>query len=86
MAGKAKEPAGRNVYVPIEGFVADIDGSPVNFRGDGTGDGTRVSAAWLDEHPQIRHLFQPIRVQYDVEQATAAPGETRAGLPADYES
>ena len=76
MATKTQE-AGRDVYVPIEGFVAEIDGSPVNFRGDAHNNGTRVSSEWLDEHSQLRHLFRPIRVQYDVEQATAAPGEKR---------
>lgn len=63
----------QTVYVPIEGFVADIDGQPTNFRGDYH----RVSAAWLDEHPKLRHLFRPIRLHYDVEQATANPGELR---------
>jgi hypothetical protein len=61
------------VFIAIEGFVAEIDGSPVNFRGDHT----RVSAAWLGEHENLRHLFRPIEVHHDVEQATAAPGEKR---------
>jgi len=66
-------PKGRDVYVPIDGgFTANIDGTDVNFHSN-----IRVSAAWLEEHPQIRHLFAPIRVHYDVEQATANPGETR---------
>ena len=62
---------GRDVYRPIEGFIADVDGSPVNFTRQ-----TYVREGhWiLDKWP---HLFEPIRVQYDVEQATAAPGEQR---------
>ena len=64
---------GRDVYVPIEGgFVADIDGSPVNFHSN-----IRVSKEWLDEHKDLAHLFRQITVHYDIEQATAAPGETR---------
>jgi hypothetical protein len=61
------------VYVPISGFVAQIDGADVPF----TEDQTRVSARWLDEHSELRHLFRPIRVHYDVEEATARPGEPR---------
>ena len=61
------------VFVPIEGFVADIDGSPVTFRGDYT----RVSGEWLAQHEQLRPLFREISLHYDVEQATAAPGEKR---------
>jgi len=71
-ATKSEAPE-RDVFVPIEGFVAEIDGQPVNFRGDET----RVSAAWLDQHVKLRHLFRPIRVHYDVEQATSTPGEKR---------
>jgi hypothetical protein len=67
----AEEP--RAAFVPIEGFCAEIDGSPVNF----TGGATRVSAEWLDQHEQLRHLFRPITFHYDVEQTTAAPGEKR---------
>lgn len=67
------KPKAKDVWVPIEGFFADIDGSPVNF----TGGATRVSAEWLDEHDNLRHLFRPITVHYDVKQATAAPGEKR---------
>lgn len=61
------------VFIAIEGFVADVDGHQVNFRGDHT----RVSAAWLEQHENLRHLFREIHVHHDVEQATAAPGEKR---------
>jgi hypothetical protein len=73
MPTKTSALRGRDVFVPIEGFAADIDGTPVNFKGGQT----RVSAAWLEEHSELAHLFEPIRVHYDVEQATNAPGERR---------
>jgi len=64
---------GRDVYVPIDGgFVADIDGFAVNFHSN-----IRVSREWLDQHKNLEHLFRQITVHYDVEAATAAPGETR---------
>jgi hypothetical protein len=67
-------PKGRDVYVPADGgFIADLDGSPVQFH-----ENIRVSKAWLDEHPQWAHLFRQITVHYDVEEATARPGEARA--------
>ena len=72
MATKTAPAVGRDVYVPIDGgFVAEVDGSPVNFHSN-----MRVREGhWLlEKYPE---LFEPIRVQYDVEQATAAPGETR---------
>ena len=62
---------GRDVFVPIEGFVAEIDGQPVNF--------TKYTFV-REGHPildKYGHLFKPLRVQYDVEAATAAPGEVR---------
>lgn len=65
-------PGGRDVYVPIEPFTADIDGTPVSFTTQ-----TYVREGhWILE--KYGHLFHPVRVQYDVEQATAAPGEKRA--------
>lgn len=62
---------GRDVYVPIDGFVAEIDGVDVTFTKH-----TYVREGhWiLDKYPE---LFHPVRVTYDVEQATAAPGERR---------
>jgi hypothetical protein len=74
MGRPRKEPvSGRDVYVANESFSANIDGIPMSFNRDTT----RVSRAWLDTHPEIRHLFERITVHYDVESATAAPGETR---------
>ena len=72
MAATKTPPAtGRDVYVPIDGFVAEVDGTPVNFHRN-----MRVREGhWLLE--KFPHLFAPIRVHYDVEAATAAPGETR---------
>jgi hypothetical protein len=71
MATKTSAPTGRDVYVPISGFVAEVDGASVTFT-----DHTYVREGhWiLDKYPE---LFRPVRVQYDVEQATAAPGELR---------
>ena len=69
---KQPEP-GRTIYVANESFATDIDGVPQSFNRDHT----RVSAEWLDAHPQIRHLFTPISVHYDIEAATADPGEAR---------
>ena len=71
MAAKTAAPTGRDVFVPIDGFVANIDGTDVNFHRN-----IRVR----EGHPILEkygHLFERIRVQYDVEQATAAPGELR---------
>lgn len=65
---------GRQVYVPIQGFVASIDGVDESFETDRT----TVSEAWLERHENLRHLFRPIRVRYDVEEASAAPGTRRA--------
>ena len=71
MALKTKTPAGRDVYVPIEGFIANIDGTDVNFTQHTY---VREGHPILDKFP---HMFRPVRVQYDVEAATADPGEMR---------
>lgn len=63
---------GRDVYQPIEPFIAEIDGSTVNF--------TQYTFV-REGHPildKYGHLFRPVRVQYDVEEATAEPGRKRA--------
>lgn len=63
---------GREVFVPRESFTALIDGAEVSF----VKDSTRVR----EGHPileRLGHLFEPIQVDYEVEQATAAPGEKR---------
>ena len=63
---------GRDIYVPNDSFSAHIDGVDVAF----VKDHTRVR----EGHPILRmypHLFTVMRVHYDVEAATAAPGEVR---------
>jgi hypothetical protein len=71
-ATKTPPSVGRNVFVPKDGFTANIDGGDVTFTKY-----TYVREGhWiLDKYPE---LFEPVRVQYDVEQATAGPGERRA--------
>lgn len=63
---------GREIFVPTDSFTARVDGVDVLFR---KGE-TRVR----EGHPVLEeyaHLFEPIRAHYDVEAATAAPGERR---------
>lgn len=70
MAGKKE--LGREVYVPVDSFTASVDGVDMPF----VKDHTRVR----EGHPVLAkygHLFEKIRVHYDVESATAAPGEKR---------
>ena len=62
-----------DVYVPVDGgFVGEIDGNPVQFHSN-----IRVSRAWLDEHPEWEHLFEPIKLNYDVEPRNLPRGVTR---------
>lgn len=75
---KEQPPVVRDIYVANDSFSANIDGAPLHFQRDVT----RVSAAWLDTHPEIRHLFGRISVHFDVEAATAVPGETRETVEA----
>jgi hypothetical protein len=63
----------RNVFTPKETFTIDIDGVPTTLRHNKSF--VRAGHPLLDEYPQ---LFEPVAVQFDVEQATAAPGERRA--------
>ena len=69
---------GDTVYIATESGAAEVDGQPFTFvRGV-----TRVRAG----HPVLRQLgafFRPVEeaVHYDVEQATAAPGEKRGAKP-----
>lgn len=60
-------------FVARESFHADIDGVPTVVS---KGEIARVGASVLDTHAGY---FEPIdrHVRYDVEQATAAPGERR---------
>jgi len=63
---------GIRAYKPIEGFIANIDGTDVNFHSN-----IHVSERWLDDHENIRHLFEPLPFHFDVEDASAEPGRVR---------
>ncbi len=66
---KVKEP---EIYVARSSGVVKIDGKLHNYYG-GT---TRVRAG----HPLLKAVpngFEPLKLDYDVEQATAAPGTKR---------
>lgn len=68
--------ASNDIYVAKESFATELDGQPVIVQ-KGV---TRVRAG----HPLLKGratLFEPLTVHYDVEQATAKPGEAR-GAPA----
>lgn len=63
---------GRTIFVPIESFITSLDGVDVTFRRDVT----RVR----EGHPILTRFpdkFREIVVDYEVEQATSAPGERR---------
>ena len=61
----------RNIYQPVEGCVIVIDGVETILN---SGHRFREGHPVLAQYP---HLFRPVPVQYDVEQATAGPGELR---------
>jgi len=68
--------ASSDIYIARQSFATEIDGQSVIVQ-KGT---TRVRAG----HPLLKgreELFELLTVQYDVEQATARPGEHR-GAPA----
>lgn len=66
-------PRSEQIYVAIDSFTTDLpDGTPVFVYKDTTR--VREGHALLKGR---EHLFKPIDVEYDVEQATAAPGEKR---------
>lgn len=73
MARKTSEPTTRAVFTPKDTFVASYQGIPTTFKRGHTF--VREGHPVLDDFPD---MFEEIRVHYDVEQATAAPGETRA--------
>ena len=63
-----------DILVAKESAILEYNGAPVVIR-KGV---TRVRAG----HPMLRgheHLFEPLDVHYDIEEATAAPGERRRG-------
>lgn len=70
MAEKHPEPG--EILVAIESFSKSYAGSDHHF----TAGQTRVRSG----HPILRgveHLFKPVEAHYEVEAATAAPGERR---------
>lgn len=70
MAGK--------IYVATEDFVADLDGVPIEVHKGRTR--VREGHALLKGREE---LFAPITVDFEVERATAAPGEKRGRRVAD---
>lgn len=73
MASKKNQPDGRAVFTPKDTFVGSYNGVPTTFMQDRTL--VREGHELLGLFPD---MFREVRVQYDVEQATAAPGEVRA--------
>lgn len=76
MGRPRKHQAEPQMFEATDSFSANIDGVDMPFSAGRT----RVTAAWLQQQPRLRHLFRPLRPDYDVpavEQATAAPGEKR---------
>lgn len=70
---KYPQPQGGQIYVAKESF---------SFKDDTGVDRSVVAGETRarEGHPillRFPHLFEPIRVHYDIEQATAAPGEQR---------
>ena len=62
------------ILVAVESFSREFEGAPHTFSAGVT----RVR----EGHPilkGIEHLFRPIDAHYDVEAASAAPGEVRGG-------
>jgi hypothetical protein len=62
-----------DIYVATQSFAAEVDGDPVFVNKD---ERVRAGHPLLDTNPDF---FEPVDdvVHYDVEQATAAPGEKR---------
>jgi hypothetical protein len=64
--------SGDAMFVAKESFVAIVGGVEERIN---KGDLVREGHAVLEGREK---LFKPVEVQYDMEQATAAPGEKRA--------
>lgn len=60
------------IYTPKDSFIADIDGFPTPLVRNR--DYVREGHELLRRFPD---MFEPMEVTYEVEQATAAPGEKR---------
>jgi hypothetical protein len=61
------------ILVATETFSCDIDGAPFVVKRDVTR--VRADNELYERYPQC---FKPVDESYEVEQATAAPGERRA--------
>lgn len=72
--GKDPVVQGRRIMVAKESFVTRYEGVDLTFLAGQT----RVE----EGHPILvgrEHLFEPIKAHYEVEAATAGPGEVRGG-------
>lgn len=65
-----------DIFVAKESFATDYEGSPIIVKAGQTR--VRKGHPLLKKHAQF---FEPLEIHYDVEQATAKPGESR-GAPA----
>lgn len=65
-----------DIFVAKESFATDYEGSPIIVKAGQTR--VRKGHPLLKKHSQF---FEPLEIHYDVEQATAKPGESR-GAPA----
>lgn len=71
-ARKTTSDGGGEIFVARQSFTTELDGVPISVYGGQT----RVRAG----HPLLKgreELFEPLKVHYDIEAATAGPGETR---------
>jgi hypothetical protein len=74
-----RKASGDDILVASESFSGEMADGTAFAAQNGV---TRVRAS----HPAVKRwpdYFKPIDVHYDVEQATAAPGERRAPTPAE---
>ena len=63
----------RDILEAIESFTTEIDGKPYIINAGRSL--VRASHSLVRARPEA---FRPVKVHFDVEQATAAPGEKRA--------